>query len=131
MGSDPFDNDVSGVYSPPRTTRRARRHGLRAGWSLDIMVMQDDGSPWDLGKPVNRARAIRLLKRKRPRLLIGSPMSTFFSCIMKLNRAKMGEENFQRQFLEALEHLEFACKLYEIQARQGGWFLHEHPAATS
>ena len=50
---------------------------------------------------------------------------------MILNRAKMGEESFQRQFLDALDHLEFACKLYEIQIRQGGWFLHEHPAAAT
>ena len=68
-----YGNDVSEVYSPPRVARRAQRHGLRGGWSLHILVMQEGGEAWDLGLPTNRLRALRL-KRRRPRLLVGSPM---------------------------------------------------------
>ena len=56
---------------------------------------------------------------------------TLFSQIMNLSRAKMGEEAFQAKLEKAITHVEFACELCFQQIRQGGAFLHEHPAGAS
>ncbi len=31
-------NDISEIYSPPRVTKLAEKHGLTPGWSLDLTV---------------------------------------------------------------------------------------------
>ena len=124
-------NDISELYSPPRVSLSATKYRLRSGWALDLQTVQPNGQAWDFNNPVNRLRAKRLLKRLRPVLLIGSPMCTYFSSLVNLSKEKMGERRFRQLYENALSHLKFACEMYEIQLRKGGYFLHEHPAAAS
>ena len=59
-------------------------------------------------------------------------MCMCFSQIMNICKPQMKEGDFEERLMKAVRHLEFACKLYQIQIDQGGWILHEHPAnATS
>ena len=60
-GAEKGENDVSEIYSPPRVTRFAHRHGLRPGWSLDLKTLKEQGEPWDFDIPSHRAQAIQLL----------------------------------------------------------------------
>lgn len=123
--------DISEVYSPPRISARAPRHGLKGGFALDILTEDEAGTPWDFRIPEMRLKAMRLLKREKPRLLVGSPMCTWFSKLMALNRARMGEDKYQAGLEEAKAHIEFVCQLYREQIRMGGYILHEHPEGAS
>ena len=67
------DPHVSEIYSPPMTCALASRYGMRAGFSLDLTVLNDEGIPWDFDKPEMRLKAKRLVIGTKPRLLIGSP----------------------------------------------------------
>ena len=44
---------------------------------------------------------------------------------------KTWNEERQGKSVEAIEHVRFVVKLYQILAEAGRWFLHEHPARAS
>ena len=56
------------------------------------------------------------MKNSKPLLLMGSPIDSD------------GEDGEQTR---AVLHPAFICELYEIQKRQGRYFLHTHSAGTS
>lgn len=119
--------DVAEVYSPPRVVEMARRMGIRAGWSLDITTTDDDGNAWDFNKLAMRNKAVRKVLCDKPKLLIGSPICTPFSQMNNINHARMSEEEIKQRMDYGRKHLEFCLKLYDIQWREGRYFLHEHP----
>ena len=123
--------DVAEVYSPPRIAEMARQMGLRGGWSLDLTTCDKDGRPWDFNCKTMRNCAVRLLLEDKPRLLIGSPMCGPFSTMNQINYARMTTEEVQQKLDYGRKHLEFCMKLYEIQWREGRYFLHEHPDGAS
>ena len=71
-------------------------------------------------------RAFRLLECYRPVLLGGSPICTMFSMCQNINEEQAGGERFQDLYENAVEHIEFTYRLHRLQARLGGYFLHEH-----
>ena len=108
-----FDNDISEVYSPPRVSLRAGRHGLRGGWALDRLLYDDDGVPWDFYNPAMREKARRLFAEKRQKLIIGSPVCTPFSALQAMNRDKFLIPEQKRKEMEpAIKHLRFCISLY-------------------
>ena len=123
--------DVAEVYSRPRIAKMAHQMGLRAGWGLDITTCNEAGKPWDFNCPKMRNEAIRKLLIDKPRLLIGSQMCGSFSVMNHINYARMTEEEKQQRMAYGRKHLEFCCKLYEIQWREGRYFMHEHPESAS
>ena len=78
-----------------------------------------------------RNNAVRLLLEDKPRLLIGSPMCGPFSTMNQINYARMTKEEKQQKLEHGRKHFEFCMKLYEIQWREGRYFLHEHPDGAS
>ena len=78
-----------------------------------------------------RNKAVRKLLHDNPRRLIGSAICTPFSQMNNINYARMSPEEIQRRMAEGRRHLEFCTKLYEIQWREGRYFLHEHPQGAS
>ena len=123
--------DVVEVYSRPRIANMAEQMGFRAGWGLDITTCNETGEPWDFNCPRMRNEAVRTLLRDKPRLSIGSQMCGPFSSINNLNYARMIEEEKHERISYGRKHLEFCCKLYEIQWREGRYFMHEHPQSAS
>ena len=119
---------VSEVYSPPRVVEMANKMGLRGGWSLDLTTHDEDGRPWDFNDATMRNRAIRKIIKDQPLVLIGSPMCIEYSAINRINHSRMTKEEVEGRMAYARKHLEFCIKLYEIQWRNGRYFLHEHPA---
>ena len=123
---------VAEVYSPPRVTEMAKAMGLKVGWSLDLTTRDSDGKQWNFNETEMRNRAVRLVLKDQPLLLIGSPMCTAFSIMNNINYARMAPEEVQRRMEYGRTHLQFCAKLYAIQWKAGRYFLHEHPAeATS
>ena len=120
-------HDISEIYSPPRVVAAAQAMGLRGGWSLDITCRDEEGQPWDFSKSWMRTKAMKLLKETKPRLLIGSPMCTDWSVLMNLNWSRMSPEERDRRMREAKMHLEFVVSMYNEQANNGRYWLHEHP----
>ena len=120
------------VYSPPRVTSLAHQFGLRAGFALDLTVLdEDDGLPWDFDNIDKQKKAMRLVKEQKPYLLIGSPMCRAFSVIQHLNKQRMPAWTWEEMMAHGKRHLEFRCTLYREQLRGGRLFLHEHPASAS
>ena len=77
--------DLSEVYSPPRIVAEAKRMGMRGGFSLDFTVPGPDGYVWDFDKAECRSRALKLVRKVKPYMLIGSPECTPFSTLQNLN----------------------------------------------
>eukprot|EP00972_Heterocapsa_arctica_P028162 4143011-Heterocapsa_arctica.AAC.1 len=58
-------------------------------------------------------------------------MCTAFSALQALSAAKRDPEVVRRQRVEAEVHQRFCCELYELQIKQGDYFVHEHPAGAT
>ena len=97
------------VFSSPNLCERARRRGLKGGWSLDLSS-EDPISQrtWDLSKKAEVSRVRGMLRRDRPELLVLTPPS----------HEKIRE-------VDAL--FEAAVELSVLQAQLGGVFMLEHP----
>ena len=102
------------AYSPPRITRVAEKHGLRAGRSLDLTTRREDGRAWDFSRAWMREEARELAARTRPRLLVGSPLCTSFSALQNLSK-RGREEQLTRERAAAEVHFRFCCRLYKDQ----------------
>ena len=123
--------DVAEVYSPPRGVEMARKPGFRAGWSLDLTTMDEEGRPWDFNQVHMRNMAVRKLLSDKPRLLIRSPMCTALCSFNNINYKNMNPEEVQQRVQYGRQHLEFCTKLYELQWKEGRYLLHEHPQAVT
>ena len=79
---------------------------------------------WDLDKISNRDRAVEYVREKKPAFIIGRPQSNMFSRLQNMN-AWAGKR--RQQYNEAVGHIRFVFELYQLQVREGRWFVHEHP----
>ena len=114
--------DIAEMYSPPRVTIEAKTFGLKAGEAMDLTT------GWDFSTEEHKRKALRYIEEHKPKLIIGSPMCTMFSPLQRMTR---WTEEKQRRWREDRRHLQFMAQVYRIQALQGRWFLHEHPATAS
>ena len=94
-------------------------------------MKQSDGTVLDFNDEENRRRAKEYLTKERPRVLIGRPMRTYFSQLMRTNVGRVEAEEYDRRDTRAVSHLEFMCELYRQQLDQGGFILHEYPQGAS
>ena len=84
---------IAEIYSPPRMSAAAARHGLKGGWSLDLTVPDPtDGKPWDLSSPEKQRRAREMLRRDEPAMLVVCPPCGPFSSWMNVNFERMSED---------------------------------------
>ena len=129
--------DIAEIYSPPRIVQEAtmERYGgmtLKPGWSLDLTRNDPTtGEPWDFSKSACRERAMALVKRSKPYMLIGSPPCTAFSILQNINKNRRPAEVIAKEIAAGRQHLQFTMRLYEEQATNGRYFLHEHPHTAS
>ena len=122
--------EVAEVYRPPRIVEMARKTGLRAGWILDLTTYDEHGRPWDFNCKDMRNAAIRKVMQDKPILSIGSPMCVPFSNMNNINYSRMSTEEKNQRPNYGRQHLELCMKFYELQWREGRYFLHEHPATA-
>ena len=110
----------------------AAKHNLGQGWSLDLSTQDSLGRAWDFDNDECRRRAIELVDRTKPLLLILSPMCRFFSVLQRINRDKQDPAKFEENRARAVRHLEFCLILCKMQQDGGRRYLLEQPAqATS
>jgi len=126
---------VSEICSPPRMTRAARvlkKLNITPGFALDITTKDENGEPWDFDKLEQKRKAERLVCETEPDLLMGGPMCKDFSPWQRINRAKSScPEKYDTAKDSSRRHLEFICRVYEVQDRSGHLFLHGHPLEAS
>ena len=113
-------NDVSECFSPPRVVPLAWKRGLQGGWALDIKAQDANGQVWDLRDPKVVKRAKQLIRKTKPKVLIGSPPCTWWSSLMSLNFPKMTEEQKRKGMAQARLLLEVMAELYWVQISEGG-----------
>jgi len=123
--------DVVEIFSPPRVSERARSRGMNGGWSLDWMTKCPmTGQSWDLRREHVQRKAMALLKRDKPGLLVACPPCTLFSNLQRLggDSSRKDEEKWK----DAIEMVEFSVRMCREQMRGGRKFVFEHPlCATS
>ena len=122
---------VSEIYSVPRVSEWCEKYNLTPGWALDKLTLDSNNENRDFDFNEIRDKARKLLKRTKPRLLIGSPMCTFFSKLMAMNWKNMDPDDAKKKWQTAVSHLVFCIELYKIQMNAGRLFLHEHPDGAS
>ena len=125
---------LSEIYSPERVTAAAKLLpglGIAPGFALDVTRCNDKGEPWDFDIAARREEALAKVESEKPMMLVGSPMCTAFCAWQKLNEHKKDPERAKAEWAKAMVHLKFVCQLYELQAKAGRYFLHEHPVAAS
>ena len=126
-----YNRMVSEIYSPPRVTEMVEAMPelkLIPGMAWDITgVDPDDGKPWDFNDKSKREKVLKMIRRDKPMLLIGSPMCTAWSTWQRLNDLRRSPQESQRLRVQARLHLDFVCMLYREQVEAGRFFLHEHP----
>ena len=117
--------DVAEVYSPPRVTKRAKAHGLKPGWALDL------STGWDFSKRAHRLQALRLIKDTRPSVIVLSPPCCVFSPLRNLTNYKRDTATVRQEESDGRLHLDFAVSLALLQLRSGRGFVFEHPKGAS
>ena len=112
---------VSELYSTPRVAQQAQEDGLTAGTSFDLK------NGYDFNRSADRKRAMRVLEKENPDLLIVCPPCGPFSPLQELNYPKMKVERAMMMLGEGLGHLQFAMQALEWQIRRGKLGIFEHP----
>ena len=112
--------NIAEIYSPPRVTDLSERFGVREGVAEDLTLLDPkDHLPWDFPLPHKRARALRLLEKENPYLLVLSPMCKAFSMISRLNRARMGPKRWAAMQAAARVHVAFSMQRCQIAEGAG------------
>ena len=130
-GATRWNTDCAEVYSPPRITEVASRMRMKRAWALDLTTLDEQGSPWDFSLASQRKKALKLLEKDKPLLLVACPMCGPFSSINDLNYARMSAEEIQVKLEDAMMHMRFALCLCLKQIAAGRLFMFEHPAGAS
>ena len=130
-GVTKWNTDCAEIYSPPRITEVASRMKMKRAWALDLTTLDEHGNPWDFSLGNQRKRAVELLERDKPLLLVACPMCGPFSSINDLNYAKMNTEEIQVKLKDAMMHMRFALCLCLKQFAAGRLFMFKHPWAQA
>lgn len=121
---------VSEMYSPPRVTAELKRsrkdfRHLLPGFALDLTVNDPDGGqPWDFSKSGKRNKALRMTRRDKPSMVLGSPHCTAFFTWQAPNEAKSSDpEAMRRAKRRAIQHIEFMiCSSTKSRSKVEGVF---------
>ena len=70
-----------------------------------------------------RAKAVKLLDRDRPLMLVACPMCGPFSAINSFNYAKMRPEDIKDKLEKAMAHVKFSLDLCLRQYKAGRMFI--------
>ena len=110
----------------------ASEMGLHPGWALDLTVVDAaDGMPWDFNLPAKQKRAVELLDRDKPAMLIACPMCGPFSTMNNFNYANIVPKEVEEKLRAAMVHSKFGLDLCLRPYMPGRLFLFEHPAGAS
>ena len=104
--------DSPEICPPPRVASLAHRYNLRAGFALDLTVIdEDDGEPWNFDDDAIQAKALRRIDEQDPRLLLVSPECGPICSLQGWNHPRTSEEAIHEQAGRGLRHLSFSILL--------------------
>ena len=131
---DPIQHNIYifEIFSPLRLKDTAEEMGLGTGYSVDRLVVREDGDCWDLRRPEHQRELLQLLRERRPDAVVLSPPCTAFSQMQNINKHRMDSEIWDSKVREGIAYLDYTAKIIKEQIRLGGVFVFEHPRnATS
>ena len=103
--------DCAELYSPLRIAEVASRMKMKRAWALDFATNDDNGDPLDFSMASQRKKALELLERDKPLLLVACPMCGLFGSINDHNYAKMSEDEIRDKLQNAMLHMRFALTM--------------------
>ena len=113
-------------YARMPDAKRARRE-----INDEVMyVGGEDEGRWDINKNTPMVKAGELLRRTKPKLLVGSPISHYVSTMTNQKWAEMDKDAAAGLWKKVTAHAAYVTELYRIQVREGRLFLHEHHDST-
>ena len=112
------------IYSPPRMTPKASKHGFSSGGALDLTT------GWDFNRQDHQRAALRMVRDLQPAFVLLCPPCTTFSQLRQLSNFKRDASDVAREEEEGMRHLRFAVLIAKIQHRNGRGFLFEHPKSA-
>ncbi|CAE8689974.1 unnamed protein product, partial [Polarella glacialis] len=115
-------DDIAELFCPPRLAAEARKRGLRASLSIDLVT------GYDLRKVEDRKRATRELHDANPRLLLTCPPCSGF---LQLQNLSGDSQNKEVKLSERINFLEYSMSEQQNQLDRGGDCLHEHPTTAT
>ena len=124
---------LSKVYSPARLTEVSAEFGMSPRWALDLNTVDpDDGEPWDFNNPAKRLKAVQLLERDKPDIIMVGPIcKPFCSLNLGWNFDRMPVGKASDSVEDGMRHLSFAVHLCLKQVRAGRYFAFEHPVGAA
>ena len=129
----PRSRGIAEAYSPPRMTAVAQEFGLRPQWALDLTERdRDDGEAWDFNVESKRVKAVEMIHRDRPdMLMLGPTCAPFSSLNMGWNHNRMKIRDAQEMIEDGMKHLAFAAHMCILQAKHHRYFALEHPVSAA
>eukprot|EP00435_Cladocopium_sp_Y103_P022132 s1863_g5.t1 len=116
-----YMDHVGEVYSPPRVTAEAQSQGLRGKIALDLTT------GWNFSKSGHRQKALKLVAKHKPAVVLLSPPCGPFSALRCLTNHKRDSKVVQDEVAEGELHMNFAISLAELQIAEGRGFIFEQP----
>ena len=104
-------------------TKEACLQGLKGQIALDLTT------GWDFRIPEHRKKALALIAKKRPAVLLLSLPCTTFSPLRRLTNSKRDRRQVRQEEVEGDQHMDFSVSLAELQMREGRGFILE-PTCT-
>ena len=97
----------------------AQDFGLRPQWALDLTERdRDDGEAWDFNVEFKRVKAVEMIYRDRPdMLMLGPTCAPFSSLNMGWNYNRMKIQDAQEMIEDGMKHLAFAAHMCILQAK--------------
>ena len=93
--------------------------------SFDLRAPKPGGKSWDFSKQKDRHECRQMIRRLKPKWIVGSPPCTSFSSWnVHMNYPKMDPEEVRRRQRAGRQHMRFAIQLYQRQLDLGRHFLH-------
>ena len=124
----PGKYDLCEAFSPPRVTEHAAKHGLRAGWSLDVRCADGvTGRRWDLTRRADQDTAFDMIRKDKPHTIVLCPPCTRFCALLRLSRTQVDRQ----EWVKAVQMVNVAVKMAEMQVAGGRHFVFEHPLTAS
>ena len=108
------------VFSPPRFALECEKLGYAC-------VSADLCTGWDFRRPADRQLMRDIVAKRKPDLLMLCPPCTWAGGWFHLNRTHMTAEQVQEKTLLTRLFINFCCQLIQIQLKNGGRVVFEHP----
>ena len=116
LGSFVDGVDVAELFNPERFTGKAASFGLLPGTSFGLRC------GWNLNVAEDRDKCWRQLQEELPTFVVGSPLCALVSNAVNM-KGNVDEykksEAFRARLAEAMEHLQFCCRVYRWQVDRG------------